>query len=59
MFYKQLEKGESYSSLRKTICINILEFRLIDDEKFWHQYHMCEEETFELLTEKNLLLTSI
>ncbi|MDR1013132.1 MAG: Rpn family recombination-promoting nuclease/putative transposase, partial [Lactobacillales bacterium] len=51
IFYKQLEKGELYNSLRKTICINILEFKLIDDEKFWHTYHMREDETYELLTD--------
>ncbi|MDR1473897.1 MAG: Rpn family recombination-promoting nuclease/putative transposase [Lactobacillales bacterium] len=28
VFYKQLDKGESYDLLRKTICINILEFKL-------------------------------
>ncbi|MDR0691191.1 MAG: Rpn family recombination-promoting nuclease/putative transposase [Streptococcaceae bacterium] len=34
VFYKQLDKGEAYDLLRKTICINILEFKLINDEKF-------------------------
>jgi predicted transposase/invertase (TIGR01784 family) len=51
IFYKQLEKGESYDLLRKTICINLLEFKLIDDEVFWHTYHMREDKTHELLTD--------
>jgi predicted transposase/invertase (TIGR01784 family) len=51
VFYKQLDKGESYDLLRKTICINILEFKLMNDDKFWHTYHMREDETHELLTD--------
>ncbi|MDR1521640.1 MAG: Rpn family recombination-promoting nuclease/putative transposase [Streptococcaceae bacterium] len=34
VFYKQLEKGASYDFLRKTICINLLEFKLINDNQF-------------------------
>jgi predicted transposase/invertase (TIGR01784 family) len=51
IFYKQLEKGESYDFLRKTICINLLEFKLINDEAFWHIYHMREDKTHEILTD--------
>ncbi|MDR1473618.1 MAG: Rpn family recombination-promoting nuclease/putative transposase [Lactobacillales bacterium] len=51
VFYKQLDKGESYDLLCKTICINILKFKLINDDKFWHTYHMWEDETHELLTD--------
>lgn len=51
VFYKQLDKGETYDCLRKTICINILDFRLFDDKKYWHTYHVREDETHELLTD--------
>jgi predicted transposase/invertase (TIGR01784 family) len=51
VFYKQLDKSEAYDMLRETICINILEFKLMNDDKFWHTYHMREDETHELLTD--------
>jgi predicted transposase/invertase (TIGR01784 family) len=51
LFYKQLEKGAPYDQLHKTICINLLEFKLLDDDEFWHTYHMREDNTYELLTD--------
>jgi predicted transposase/invertase (TIGR01784 family) len=51
VFYKQLDKGAPYDLLRKTICINILKFKLINDEEFWYAYHFLEDETHELLTD--------
>jgi predicted transposase/invertase (TIGR01784 family) len=51
IFYKQLEKGDTYDYLKKTICINILEFQLFADQKFWHTYHMREDKMYELLTD--------
>ncbi|GHU14505.1 hypothetical protein FACS189449_11280 [Alphaproteobacteria bacterium] len=51
VFYKQLPKKGKYSDLRETICITILEENLFKDDRFWHTYHMREDETHELLTD--------
>jgi predicted transposase/invertase (TIGR01784 family) len=51
VFYKQLDKGETYDFLKKTICINILDFQLFADKKFWHIYHLREDETHDMLTD--------
>ncbi|MDR2766042.1 MAG: Rpn family recombination-promoting nuclease/putative transposase, partial [Holosporaceae bacterium] len=53
LYFQQLEKGDNYQELKKTICINILgEFRLFDDDEFWHIYHMRDSKTFKLLSGK-------
>ena len=38
MFSQQLKKGKNYNKLRKTICINILDFNLLDEAHF-HNYY--------------------
>jgi predicted transposase/invertase (TIGR01784 family) len=50
VYFQQLPKGGKFSDLCQTICINILEENIFKDDRFWHKYHLREDETFELLT---------
>ncbi|MDR2781000.1 MAG: Rpn family recombination-promoting nuclease/putative transposase [Holosporaceae bacterium] len=53
LFFQQLSKGGQYKDLKKTICINILgEFNLFKDDEFWHTFHMRNDKTFEILSDK-------
>jgi predicted transposase/invertase (TIGR01784 family) len=52
VYFKQLKKSETYDLLKKTICINILEENLFKDERFWHTFHMRDDKTFEILSDK-------
>jgi predicted transposase/invertase (TIGR01784 family) len=49
LYFQQLPKGGDYMDLHQTICINILEESLFPDDRFWHTYHLREDETHELL----------
>ncbi|GHT90644.1 hypothetical protein FACS1894122_01450 [Alphaproteobacteria bacterium] len=51
VYFQQLPKGGKFSDLRQTVCINILEEKLFKDNRFWHTYHLREDETHELLTD--------
>jgi predicted transposase/invertase (TIGR01784 family) len=51
LYFQQLSKGIDYGSLCQTVCINILEESLFKDKRFWHTYHLREDETHELLTD--------
>jgi predicted transposase/invertase (TIGR01784 family) len=51
LYFQQLPKGGDFIDLHQTVCINILEENLFKDKRFWHTYHMREDETQELLTE--------
>jgi predicted transposase/invertase (TIGR01784 family) len=51
VYFQQLPKGGKYSALCQTVCINILEESLFKDDRFWHTYHMREDETNEILTD--------
>jgi predicted transposase/invertase (TIGR01784 family) len=50
IYFQQLPKGGKFSDLCQTICINILEENIFKDDRFWHKYHLREDETFEFLT---------
>jgi predicted transposase/invertase (TIGR01784 family) len=53
IYFQQLSAGQDYHTLKKTICINILEYKLFnDDEEYWHVYHMREDKTQKILTDK-------
>jgi predicted transposase/invertase (TIGR01784 family) len=52
IYFKQLKKGQTYDLLKKTICINILEKNQFKDERFWHAYHMRDDKTFEILSDR-------
>jgi predicted transposase/invertase (TIGR01784 family) len=51
LYFQQLPKGGDFIDLHQTVCINILEKSFFKDKRFWHIYHMREDETHELLTE--------
>jgi predicted transposase/invertase (TIGR01784 family) len=51
LYFQQLPKGGDFIDLHQTVCINILEENLFPDKRFWHTYHMREDETHELLTD--------
>ena len=47
----QLKKGEEYSSLNRTVTINILDFNYLEGENFIKNYALFEKETKEPLTD--------
>ncbi|MDR1236185.1 MAG: Rpn family recombination-promoting nuclease/putative transposase, partial [Holosporaceae bacterium] len=51
VYSQQLQKGGNFAKLCQTVCINILEESLFKDDRFWHTYHMREDETNEILTD--------
>lgn len=51
MINKQLNKGDNYSELNKTITINILDFDYLEDENFHSSYRLYEDITRRLLTD--------
>ncbi len=51
LFTAQLEKGQDYRELSKTISINILDFSYFSNEKVHNVFHILEKETFERLTD--------
>ena len=54
LFSGSLVLGDDYRKLRRTISINILNFKLFhDDERYWRKWHIADDETHEKMT--NLL----
>jgi predicted transposase/invertase (TIGR01784 family) len=51
MYEEQLNEGEDYSKLCRTICINILNFKYLNTESFHTGYRLKEIETNEELTD--------
>lgn len=51
MLLTQLEKGEDYSCLKRTVTINILNFKYLDGESFSKSYALFEKTTMQALTE--------
>ncbi len=47
-----MKKGEGYSDLKKTVCINILNFNLFDCDEPYSKFQLLEENRHELLTDK-------
>ena len=47
----QLENGENYQKLSRTICINLLDFNLLNHDKFHSVYRLKDCETDEELTD--------
>jgi predicted transposase/invertase (TIGR01784 family) len=53
LYFQQLPKGGRYEDLKKTICINILgEFSIFKDGEFWHTFHLRDDKTFEILSDR-------
>ena len=51
VFSGQAVVGERYDELKRTICINILNFLLFEDNRFWHKHRIKDVETNEELTD--------
>ena len=51
LFSGQLIVGDDYEQLRKTITINILNFRLFDDDAYWRKCCLSDKETMKQLTD--------
>lgn len=52
LFSGQLVIGERYNELRRTISINILNFKLFrQDERYWRKCHLTDDQTNERITD--------
>ncbi len=51
LYEEQLGEGEDYSKLKRTVCINILNFKYLKNERFHNGYRLKERETGEELTD--------
>ena len=50
MYEAQLNEGEDYSELKRTVCINVLNFKYLKNDRFHNGYRLKENETNEELT---------
>jgi predicted transposase/invertase (TIGR01784 family) len=53
MFAGQMEIGDQYDKLKRTVSISILDFRLFDDDRYWRKGHLLDDDTKEQMS--NLL----
>ena len=51
LFSGQAVVSERYENLKRTICINILNFSMFKDKRFWHKHFVMDSETNERLTD--------
>ena len=51
MFENQIVEGDNYNKLAKTVCINILDFKYLKNDKFHNAYRLKEIQTNEELTD--------
>ena len=51
LYEEQLNEGEDYSELKRTICINILNFKYLKNDRFHNGYRLKEIETSEELSD--------
>ena len=51
MFENQIVEGDNYNKLAKTVCINILDFKYLKNDKFHNAYRLKEIHTNEELTD--------
>ncbi len=51
MYAQQLEEGNQYRTLQKTIAVNILDFDYIQTERYHTVFHVREDQTHTLLTD--------
>ncbi|SCJ54150.1 PD-(D/E)XK nuclease family transposase [uncultured Clostridium sp.] len=51
MFENQIIEGDNYNKLAKTVCINILDFKYLKNDKFHNAYRLKEINTNEELTD--------
>ena len=45
MYAETIEEGESYTNLKKSIVINLMDFNIIDETKRYHTIYNIKEET--------------
>ncbi|MEJ8553764.1 Rpn family recombination-promoting nuclease/putative transposase [Tepidibacter sp. Z1-5] len=51
LYEEQLGEGDNYSSLKRTVCINILNFKYLKNDRFHNGYRLKELETNEELSD--------
>ncbi|MBY0757468.1 Rpn family recombination-promoting nuclease/putative transposase [Clostridium sardiniense] len=51
MYSEQIQNRENYNKLERTVCINILNFKYLDNEKYHNAYRLKELSTNEELTD--------
>ena len=51
LYGEQLEEGDRYDKLCRTVCINILDFKYLKNDRFHNGYRLKEIETNEELTD--------
>jgi predicted transposase/invertase (TIGR01784 family) len=51
LYEEQLKESETYNKLCRTVCINILNFKYLDNERFHNRYRLKEVDTNEELTD--------
>lgn len=51
MYSEQIQNRENYNKLERTVCINILNFKYLDNEKYHNAYRLKEITTNEELTD--------
>ncbi|AEB77467.1 Rpn family recombination-promoting nuclease/putative transposase [Clostridium botulinum] len=51
MFENQIVEGDNYNKLKKTVCINILDFKYLKNDRFHNAYRLKEINTNEELTD--------
>lgn len=51
LYEEQIGEGEDYSALKRTVCINILNFKYLKNERFHNGYRLKEIETNEQLSD--------
>ncbi len=51
LYEEQLGEGEDYTSLKRTVCINILNFKYLKNDRFHNGYRLKELETNEELSD--------
>ncbi len=51
LYEEQMQEGEEYRDLKKTITINILDFDMVDNHQYHNIFHLREDTTHILLTE--------
>lgn len=42
LYEEQLNEGEDYSQLKRTVCINILNFKYLKNDRFHNAYRLKE-----------------
>ena len=52
LYSEELKTGDEYGSLKRTVCINLIDFNLFDCEDYHSQFSVMENSRHEVLTDK-------